>query len=195
MAGRKAAIQMSLGFIVAIVFAVILLSLSLSWITNIFPTIEDITHKVTDTARDELLRRMSTSGEKVGLAAPAVTEWRRGETGSYAVGIKNQDANSQLKAYINVYLSQLGGDLAGASVSSYASGVDSWLTYARASDGDFEVVDPSGQKTTDLIIRPDTSAATGIYRFTVVVCTSTPCTDLNSGGLYGYENFAIEIKA
>lgn len=180
---------MSLGLIVAVVFAVILLSLLLSWVYSIFAPFTEITHKVTDVARQELLNRLAQSGGRVGIAAPAITEWIRGETGSFSLGIRNTNPATDKTYSINVYLEQLGGNLAGTSASSLQSEVTSWLTFSRT-----EFVERGGSKSNNIIIKPSANAETGIYLLRVVVCDAISCTDINSPGLYGSKQFAIEIK-
>lgn len=190
MSQRKGAIQISLGIIVVVVFSVILLSLLLSWVYGIFDPFTEITHKVTDVARQELLSKLAQAGGRVGIAAPAITEWKRGETGSFALGIRNSDPANDNTYSINVYLEQLGGALAGTPASSLDQEVASWLTFS-----DKEFVEAGGSKSTNIIIKTKPDAQTGIYLLRVVVCDAASCVDLNSPNLYGSAQFAIEIKA
>ncbi len=189
MSQRKGAIQMSLGLIVVVVFAVILLSLLLSWVYGIFSPFTEITHKVTDVARQELLSRLAQAGGRVGIAAPAITEWTRGETGSFSLGIRNTNPAADKTYSINVYLEELGGNLAGTPASSLESEVVSWLTFSRT-----EFVERGGSKSSNIIIKPSANAQTGIYLLRAVVCDALSCTDINSPNLYGSAQFAIEIK-
>ena len=202
---RKAAFQMSLGFIVAVVFAVILLSLSITWIQGLFGQIGTITHKTTDVAQQQLLQQLASSGKRVGIAAPAVTAWGKGETGSYALGIKNSDVDTNHVYYINVYLEAIGGDLSGTgeTVQSLQSDVERWFTYPPAKDiaaGEREIV--------DITIKPLVDARPGIYTFTAAVCEkeaggdtedchgTSPDAGYNtaSSNLYGTATFTLEIK-
>ena len=80
---------MSMGFIVAVVFAVILLSLAITWIQGTFQHIGVLTHEVSSYAKQNLLENMADQGKRVGIAAPAVTTWKKGETGDFALGIQN----------------------------------------------------------------------------------------------------------
>ena len=205
---RKADFQMSMGLIVAVVFAIILLSLSITWIQGLFSDIATITHKTTDVAQQQLLKELASSGKKVGIAAPAVTTWGKGETGSYSVGIKNTDVDKAHTYYVNVYLEAVGGDLSDESVSSVDNEYDvnsGWLTYPAAkdiADGDREII--------DLIIKPTMGSGSGIYTFTIAVCDKdnemgytgylnckTTSPNLNyekSDSLYGSATFTIELK-
>ncbi|RKX41950.1 MAG: hypothetical protein DRP27_10080 [Thermotogae bacterium] len=195
---RKAAIQLSLGFIVAVVFAVILLSLSLTWVQQMFVPISTITHKTTDIAMQRLLQELASTNKKVGIAAPAVTAWAKGETGSYALGIKNEDADTSNTYYINIYLEEVGGDLAKTPVASLSNEVKEWISYSKAID-----LDPLERDIVDIVIKPTVTAPPGIYHFRAAVCkdydpechaTSPPLYTTPSASLYGSTSFAIEIK-
>lgn len=192
---KKGAFQLSLSFIIVVVFAVIVLSLSIAWIQGFFPRIADLTHQVTDIAKDELLNRIAQSDSRVGIAAPDVTAWRRGETGSYAVGIRNIHSDKQLQLSMNVYLEEIGGDLAGENVNAYKTAARNWLTFSgKASPGYSIITEPSGRTTSDIVIQPPTDAKKGIYMFRVVVCEATTCQTIGSANLYGSAQFTLEIK-
>ena len=201
---RKADFQMSMGMIIAVVFAVILLSLSITWIQGLFGDFGSITHKTTDVAQQNLLENLASSGNKVGIAAPAVTSWAEGETGSYSIGIKNDDVDDEHTYYVNVYISAVGGGLAhDADWWNSDTKALAWLTYPPSVDL------PAGEKDiVDLIIKPEPSVAEpGIYTFTVAICDDDPVDDTDdchgsdhpdfdtrSDNLYGRATFAIEIS-
>lgn len=190
---RKGAFQVSMGFIITMIFAVILLTLALSWIGGIFTDIGGVTHQVTNLAKSAILEEISQTGATVGIAAPPVTVWKRGETGSFAVAIKNKFTDQGKTFSINVYLEQLGGNLAGTQASSMMSEVSKWMTYSFT-----EFVGAGASVSSDLILKPATNANSGIYKFRVLVCDSQPCTTLEAtpeSNIYGTESFAIEIEA
>ncbi len=193
MTQRKGAFQVSMGFIITVVFAVVLLTLALPWLTDFMSQISGVTHQVTDLARSELLQEIAQAGTTVGIAAPPVTTWKRGETGAFAIGIKNKYTDQGKTFYVNVYLNQLGGALAGQSPSSMQAEISKWLTYAPS-----EFVNAGGSKSSQLILQPASGASAGIYQFRVLVCESDPCTTLEAtpeANIYGTESFAIEIEA
>ena len=108
-------------------------------------------------------------------------------------GIKNKYTNQGKTFYVNVYLNQLGGALAGQSATSMQADVSRWLTYAPS-----EFVNAGDSKDSQLIIKPDAGADAGIYQFRVLVCESQPCTTLEAtpeANIYGTESFALEIEA
>ena len=196
---KKAAIDLSLGFIVTVVFAVVLLGLALAWVSGIFNPLNQITYKVTDVAIQNLMKNMDTGNKKVGIAAPDVTTWQRGATGSYALGVKNTDVNQKHTFFGNVYLENLGGDLAGTDPNSIMSEINKWITPISPLE-----LDPSQRDSTAVIIKPSPQAATGIYSFRVCVCTSISDKDCHgtspgiyetsSPSLYGCQSFALEIE-
>jgi len=199
MVKRKGAFQLSLGFIVAVVFAVILLSLSLTWLQSIFDPLGTITHKTTDIAMQNLLEELASGNKKVGIASPAVTEWKKGETGSYALGIKNEDTDRGNTYYINVYLETVGGDLSPSQLTSLKDDVISWITLSPPTID----IDAGQRDTVNILIKPSTTTFSGIYSFRTAVCSS-PETDCHatspsvgypspSPSLYGSATFAIEI--
>jgi len=192
---------MSMGFIVAIVFAVILLSLAITWIQGLFVQIRELTYETTDIAKENLLDNIAKTGKNVGLAAPAVSEWRRGETGSYAIGIRNDQTDKENTYYANVYLDSAGGGLTFSSV--LADEVNQWLTEIPPR------FIPAGESdTVDIVIKPFADAQLGIYTFTVAVCKeelgghrgdchsisiSNPDFVDRSPNLYGTATFNLEI--
>lgn len=187
---KKGAFQLSLGLIVTVVVAVVLLSFLIMWLQGMFSDIPKLTHQVTELAQQKLMSDLSQTGEKVGIAAPAVTAWQRGETGSFALGIMNKYTDKDMKFYINVYLEELGGDLSGTPVGAKKGETDKWLTYFSS-----EFVEKGKSKATNIIIKPPASGTdTGIYLFRAVVCERQPCVDLNSPSIYGSTQFAIEIE-
>ncbi|MFC2143876.1 hypothetical protein ACFLQO_00735 [Candidatus Aenigmatarchaeota archaeon] len=189
MVSKKGAFQLSLSFIIMVVFAVIVLSLAIAWIQGMFEPLTSLTHSITDVARSELLDRIASSDSRVGIAAPDVSAWSRGETGSYAVGVKNTHADKDQTFSMNVYLEEIGGELAGKGVEAYANAARKWLTFSTKI-----FVESSGSETTDIVIQPPTNAEKGIYMFRIVVCEALSCTNLDSPNLYGSQQFTLEIK-
>jgi hypothetical protein len=187
---RKGAFELSLSFIIIIVFAVIVLSLAIAWIQGIFDVLNPLTHSVTDVARTELLDRIAKSDARVGIAAPDVTAWNRGETGSYAVGVRNIRSDVDKTFSMNVYLEEIGGALDPSQISYYRNNVKNWLTFSKK-----VFVAKSSSATSDIVIKPPADADTGIYMFRVVVCDAASCTDLSSPNLHGSAQFTLEIES
>jgi hypothetical protein len=188
----KGAFQLSLSFIIVVVFAVIVLALAISWIQGIFPGITELTHKVTDVARDELLGKIAEGDKRVGIAAPKITSWARGDTGSYAIGIRNIYPDMDKMFYINVYIDEM-QSLGDADPSlAQRNTVRTWLTFS-----DKEFVPKSSSITSDIIIKPPATTNSDIYKFRVMVCEAQGCRTLDDTPqniVYGTAQFALEIK-
>ncbi|MFH1978237.1 MAG: hypothetical protein ABIJ92_02845 [Candidatus Aenigmatarchaeota archaeon] len=190
---NKGAFQLSLGLVVIVVFAVILLSLSIGFITDLMGRVTDITHKVTEQAQQEVMKQIEAGAVSVGLAAPDVTSWGRGQTGSYSLIIRNDNLVWGEDFTVDISLTQLGGALAqqtppivpsdpfGATGQTYTEFVATWLTYSHD-----EFLQPDERKAVPIIIKPPTNAPPGIYLFKVLVIDDVPST-------YGSLTFAIEI--
>ncbi len=186
---KRGAFQLSLSFIIIVVFAVIVLSLSIAWIQDLFGTITQLTFSVTEVAEQELLDRLASGDSRVGMAAPDVSAWNRGETGSYSVGVKNIHSDKDITFSMNVYLEEIGGELAGKNAEAYANAARKWLTFSSS-----VFVESSGSSLSRVVIKPPTNVERGIYMFRVVVCDASSCTNLDSPNLYGSQQFTLEIK-
>ena len=185
----KGAFQLSMSFIVIVVIAVILLSLSVTFLTGIFEQINPLVNQVNQIARDKLLSELAESNNRVGIAAPAVTEWKRGETGSFAIGIRNKETDRSQRFTINVKLDSLGGALTGRRIADFKDVERKWFTYTRS-----EVVQASESKTVDLTIKPNIDDLPGIYLFRAFVCTmDVQDCDIDSPSLYDSATFSLEI--
>jgi len=169
---RKGAFQISLGMIVSLIFAVVILGAGLVLINNILnnPDIENtIDYTFSEQAKNMMLQNLET----VGLAAPAVMQWEQGRTGAVALGIKNDEfaANTQ-KFTIDV------------SVKKSGTEINGYVTYPE------EVTLGKGQKDAfNIIIQIPDNAPEGIYTATVTVYKGTSTNDI----WYGEEYFAIEV--
>ena len=155
---KKAAFQMSLGMVVALVFAVVLLTLAIAWIQGMFSSIEDITYKVTDTAKDLMMSELASGSNKVGLAAPAMLEWGRGESGSFALGIRNSESANQY------FTMQIIIEQVNPSTNDFTK-VTSGFVYPK----DNLLVAPFESNAFNVILQPSPDASPGHYLFRIIV--------------------------
>ena len=182
MAERKAAIQMSLGFIVAIVIAVVMLSLVLGWMRGMFGGVTTLTEDLTQQAQSNLRDAFRETGSNFAVW-PSQYEIDRGKGIRMSAGIEN-DAPDGLDHYykINVVPAAVsdnicaGGALtcavAGGTVESY---MKTWVTYDSITSP--VQINTVGFKYIDVTVPSD--AKTGTYMFNVVACyddvtTGTP---------------------
>lgn len=194
---KKGAFQLSLGLIVIVVFAVLLLSLSISWLTGLIGTIEELTYKTTDVAQKRLLDQLAQDGNRVGIASPPITKWNRGESGSFALGIRNEEVDSPNNYFVNVYLEDVSDNLLPFN-QAIQNTANSWISGSTSTD-----ISPGGSETVDVIIAPPTNAKPGLYSFRAAVCkefesgnchaTFPPTYTDPSLSFYGGALFTIEI--
>ncbi len=95
----KGAIQMSIGFIVAIVFAVILLSLFITWMQGFFGKINVITDDLTQEASTKI-KDTFRKGESNFAVYPNDWTLERGHELKLLAGIINRDPDSQKHDFV-----------------------------------------------------------------------------------------------
>jgi len=155
-----------------------------------------VTHTVSDDVKEQLLDSLSQTGDRVLLAFPADTGWQRGESGSFALGIRNI-YNTQKTYYVNVYLESVGMAMEASEVQAEAN---SWLEFADSVD-----VPASNMLTTEVIIRPEYGAYLGAYAFRVAVCEAPENGDCHhispavgyttaSASIYGSAQLSFEVQ-
>ncbi|HDD46520.1 MAG TPA: hypothetical protein ENG42_03515 [Candidatus Aenigmarchaeota archaeon] len=139
---RSGAIQMSLGFIIAVVFAIVLLSLAIWWLRGVIINISGLTTDLTQQARNELQRTFGGTGENFAIF-PSSYELEAGKGIRMLGGIKNNAADGQDHRFvINVVPSAASpnvcpeGDiseceLAGGGGITLEEFMTSWLTWDK----------------------------------------------------------------
>jgi hypothetical protein len=202
---KKGAIQMSLGMIVSIVFAVVLLITLLTWLSGVFSGITELTIEVTAIAKQNLIDDLETSGRNVGVAAPAISDWPRGNVGSFTLAVENENPDQLTTYYYHIYLEAISGELRDNEINDVISGTSE--TYIEESSTwliNFGAIDVAAGVTTtsDVILSPPSSAPVGIYQFRVAVCTDDEDNDCHSATgeydtpsttLYGSDQFGINL--
>lgn len=204
---RRGAIQISIGFVVIIVLAVLILTLGIGWVRSLFTTITEITTQVTDIAKQNLIQNLRKGDDKVMLTIPDKIRQRRGVAGQFGVGIKNVD-NEGHCFYIDVSLGSVGKEVlstAGCadllSCPQLTSDVRGWIAYipvqwvGRQDVGTPIIVD----------VQPGTDSVVGRYIFEVRLFYSavTPAATCSAGTMsvsdftqfYPYsKQFEIEVE-
>ena len=121
--------------------------------------------------------------QTVNIAAPDVVEWKRGEIGSYGIGLKNTDDLNKKTFYINVYLDN--EDEIGVSNEE----VKTWLTYRHSIN-----INPSSVDHLVLAIEPPSDAKLGRYLFIALVCTVELCdSTVSPDNEHGSKDFILKI--
>jgi len=156
---RKAAFQLSLGFIIAVVFAIILLTLSITWLQNMFSGIVDITETLRQEASIKLEETFQQTDDDYAIWPP---EYQTGPGTKISVtaGIKNDAMDGKSHKYaVNTLV-----EVVPQGVSN--DYVKSWITWIKSPKS---ITANSYDKIPIDITIPD-GAKKGTYMFRIVAC-------------------------
>ncbi len=162
MGQRKAAFELSMGFIITVIFAVVLLTLALLFIQGFFGSLNDQREKWKQLADQELESAFAES--EVGFhISPDRIEEERNTFVSVTAGIKNsaQDGGSH-KYTVNIIVQN-----APDGVSERT--VERWIEYEPS----IFTITPNGNKKTPIDIKIPSDAKAGSYSFEIIACTDT----------------------
>jgi len=95
----RGAIQMSLGFIIAVVFAVVLLSLSVMWLRGMMGSVSGLTTDLTQQSRNELQRTFGGAGENFAIF-PSSYDLSAGSGVKLLGGIKNNAGDGKDHTFV-----------------------------------------------------------------------------------------------
>jgi hypothetical protein len=174
---RKAAIEMSLGLIVAVVFAVVLLSLAIVWIQGLIGDITGLTKDLTNQAQIKLRDTFATTTTNFAIW-PTEAELKPREGIKLLAGIKNNAPDSRRHDFvINVVAAGASSSICpGGNVEDCDSPLDGvtlkeymerWVTVDRTVAS--IVVQTPAYKSITIQI-PESGAPAGYYMFNVVTC-------------------------
>jgi len=188
--GKKGAIELSLGFIVTVVFAVVLLSLAIVWVRGMFVNIGGIAVDMTVQARDEISKTFSetTSNFAVRPARPDVT---RGTSLKVQAGVKNNDPSGKMLKYvINIKAGNTNTKVTKEEMTK-------WITQTTET-----AAGPNQIAYRDVVITIPQSAETGAYMFDVFACASETAglnlatCDTTSSNLWGVpQTLTVNVKS
>jgi len=177
---KKAAIEMSLGFIVAVVFSVVLLSLAIVWLNGIIGGITTLTDDLTQQAQSKLQDTFQNTQNNFAIW-PDRYNLDKGRELKLSAGIKNDAEDGMNHQFvINVIpatASQVpcpGGDL--ASCPNVKSSMENWVTGFTGPVS----IQPNkiGYRTISIMI--PNNAVSGTYIFNVIACADMPPTSITS---------------
>ncbi|MCX6817428.1 MAG: hypothetical protein NTU57_01070 [Candidatus Aenigmarchaeota archaeon] len=187
---RKGAIELSLGFIVTVVFAVVLLSLAIVWLRGMFANIDVVAVDLTTQAQEEIGKTFSetTSNFAVRPARPDVT---RGTSLKVQAGIKNNDPSGKTLRYVvNIKAGNTNTQVTKEEMTK-------WITQTTET-----AAGPNQIAYRDVVITIPQSAETGAYMFDVFACASEtsgldPATcDTTSNNLWGVpQTLTVNVKS
>lgn len=174
---RKAAFQMSLGFIIAVVFAIVLLSLALTWLRGLIENVVGITDDLSQDAREQLRITFSETAAHFGVWPPSHDLDPGGQLKTLA-SIKNDAPDGQPHLYV---INMIAATASPNVVNSYGcSSFDtcteletkmlSWLTF----DTDPLKININEIDDFNVFIQPDADTVSGTYLFRLVACSDHP---------------------
>ena len=118
--------QMSLGFIIAVVFAVVLLSLAIVWLRGMMENVSGLTVDLTQQARNELSDTFKQTRSNFAIW-PTRQDMDRGETLILSAGVKNNDPDGDDKwCFVEV-------ECTATDSSGSCDNADGWVTIPTTS--------------------------------------------------------------
>lgn len=159
MNSKKGAIELSLGFIITVVFAVVLLSLAIFWLRNFFIGLEPLTVDLTQQAQTEIAKTFQNTDKNFAIW-PSRYTIQPGKKLIMAAGIRNNDEQGRVLYYVvNMEITSTDS---GESLES----VNDWVLVPGAATK----IDPASSATRDLTLNIPANAKQGNYLFDVYAC-------------------------
>lgn len=170
---KKGAMQLSLGFIVAVVFAVVLLSLAVTWLRGLIGSVGTLTDDLTQKAHDTLSETFNTGTTNFAVY-PKEYSLQPGRGVKLLVGIKNDDRDGQAHPFVvHIYPAMASSDVISSyGCSSFAScanlqdDMSKWITYAQES----YTIQPNLFKFWDVTVTLPNNVVKGVYQYDIVAC-------------------------
>ena len=132
-----------------------------------------LTHQVSLESLNSLKSSLLTSENRISLRNPDTLSWNKGETGAFALGIRNVYGEKKT-FYVTVFLEK------------ESAQVEDWLVYPSK-----KTIPGGGIEVIDIVISPlNPPAETFLFR--LVVC-ETPACSLDSPSLYATTTFSLRI--
>lgn len=133
-------------------------------------------HMVTASAKQDLLSSLQSSDQIISFRNPDVLSWSPGETGSFALAIKNPSPQPKT-LFLSVAFER------GVSHSETSD----WFSYPASI-----TLPAGGVEAIDIFVNPS-SPVPGPYFYRILVCSSPQC-DISSPSLYATTTFVFEIR-
>jgi len=180
--GKKGAIELSLGFIITVVFAVVLLSLAIFWIRGFFTGLEPLTVDLRNQAQSEISKVFQTTDKKLAVW-PDKQKVSPNTNLIMSAGIRNNDKEGR-----NLYF-VLNMKATSTDTSMDLSQINKWVLVPS----DATRADASTTATSDITLRIPSDVPQGNYMFKVYACYGTTASetgdpkdcDINSGNPWG----------
>lgn len=163
---RAGDFQLSLGLIVTVVFAVVLLSLAVLWIQGVFPGLSGVTDDLLQDSKAKIRETFSTSNENFAIW-PNQHNLAPGKSLRMLAGIKNNAPDGRDHEFV-INVIPVRASTCAQGDQACLDEVAGWLTYDDTRS--IVLIGDIGEKTIEL--RVPQNAVQGTYLFNVVVCSS-----------------------
>jgi len=148
--------------------------------TEISPVISgEIDHKPSPESIESMKTSLAFPGKTIALRAPKSVSWKNGETGSFALGIRNKYSEKK-SFFLNIKLES-------AATPPLPGQAEEWLIYPNK-----KTIPPLEAETIEIIAKP-TNPPAQTYLFRVLVCETPECQDLGSPSIYATTTFSFKI--
>ena len=166
---ERGAFQLSLGFIIAVVFAVALLSLAIIWVRDVFEGLFGLSDDLRQKALQELEETFKSTAKTFDIY-PHQHELPPGKKLIMSAGVKNVVGDGESHPFVvNLYPVSVSSNVCeqrDVGSCGLTESLNKWLTFSTVS----KTVQPGGSTTFDITILPDIAAKDGHYLFHVIAC-------------------------
>lgn len=178
---KKGALELSINAIVIVILAMTLLGLGLGFIKGMFGNINDITIKVSDETKTQILDTLRRTDQKLAFPSNEVN-LERGKSEILVVGVKNNLGSGELKFNISAEVLE-GKDQNGGTIAQTSD-----ITYFYDSGGgDGFKLGVSEANVFPLKIQAKSSATKGVYRAKITINQI-----VNVSGVVGISEYAAK---
>ncbi len=161
---RKGAFQLSLGFIIGVVFAIVVLSLAVIWIQDLMGGVTDISEGLKEEASLKLEETFQETDENYAIW-PTRKELTAGTKLAVSAGLKNNAMDGERhKFLVNIQPQSLPTGVTDTEVMS-------WIEWAKQS----KTVNPNQNTNIPIYITVPHGAQSGTYIFRITGCSE--CSD------------------
>ncbi len=197
----KGSIQVSIGFLITMVIAALVMIFIMGWLNQIFPTLTRIGDYATNNAENEMMKKFAEGSDVVASTIPTKVSFQKGSEIEFIVGVKKTAAIDDETDYFAICASLS----AETSTCSYptpgepmiaAAGDDSGILFLMPPTERIENRGQVGRFSVLMQIPPSTEA--GFYSYRLFACgvdsASGVCTGLSDENLAGETDFILRVQ-
>lgn len=178
--GSKGAINLSIGFVVVVVLAVLILSLGIMWIQGMFGSITGLTDQVIAKAKTQLMSDITSGKKDMGVTIPALTKVPPSGGGDLEIILKNKDFNARCYMF-DIELVSVDSTVS----SGYFNAPTCTGPGSACQGGDFNVIKQDAERW--FLITPNIMSADA--QATVSSTVTFDVTEGSKAGRYGFSAY------